>query len=67
MLESQPADCDATQRLVDITEIAPGLPERASHGDEFGHNRLTLGDLPIDRVYDPVYQALLATSLLRPR
>jgi hypothetical protein len=67
-LGSQFVDCDASEGMAEITEIAPpGLPDGVSGGDELAESPLTLGDFKIDTVTDPLYQAFVATGLYRPR
>jgi hypothetical protein len=65
--DSQHADCVPAPGLTEITEIAPGQPDPASGDGESRPSTPALEDLNIDRIYDPVYQAFLATGLLQPR
>lgn len=66
-LDSRAVDCDAAQRLTEVRNIVPGLPDGAGDGGERSDDVLMLCDFNIDRINDPVYQALVATGLFRPR
>ena len=63
---SRAPDCDAAQRLTEIIDIVPGLPDGVDDGGERNED-LVQGDFNIDRINDPAYQALVATGLFRPR
>jgi hypothetical protein len=54
---------NAAARLPEITEIAKWLRDWADGGEEFGENRMALGDFNIDRLDDPLYQAFTSTGL----
>lgn len=53
-------------RLPELKAIAEWLKEWATYENAWDHNLIALGDFNIDRIDDPLYQALTSTGLHTP-
>lgn len=57
---------NAKSRLPEITAFAQWMRAWADRSDDWNQNLMVLGDFNIDRLNDPLYQALLSTGLFTP-
>ncbi len=53
-------------RLPEITSFANWMRAWADRSDDWNQNLMVLGDFNIDRLGDPLYQALISTGLFTP-
>lgn len=57
---------NAKARLPEITAFARWMRAWADRPDDWNRNLMVLGDFNIDRLGDPLYQALISTGLFTP-